>query len=283
MVDFGVVDTHVHLWDPERIRYPWLEGNDLLNKPYLLEEYRTHCKDVDVEQMVFLQCECDPGQFRDEVALITELAGIDSRLKGIVAFAPLENGENVRGDLEFLAENSLVKGVRRLIQSEEDLEFCIQPGFVRGVQMLEEFDLSFDICIYHPQLANTIRMVQECPNVRFILDHIGKPDIKNGLMDPWKQEIETLASLPNVLCKVSGLVTEADHANWTPGDLRPYIDHVISSFGFDRVVFGSDWPVAFQACEYPVWVETLAEAVSSYTSDEVRNLFRNNAIAFYRL
>jgi len=283
MIPFPIVDTHLHLWDPGNLRYPWLDGNALLNKPYLLADYRRACGPVQVEKMVFLQCECDFSQFQQEADWVTSLAQQDPRIAGIVPWAPLEKGDAARPALEKLAENPLIKGARRIIQFEPDIEFCLQPNFVKGVQALAAYNFSFDICIFHPQLANTIKMVQQCPNVKFILDHIGKPDIKNHLLDPWRAEIKQLASLPNVWCKVSGLVTEADHQHWTKEDLKPYIDHVIASFGFDRVMYGGDWPVAYQATEYPRWVETLEWAVSGCSETELRKLFHDNAVGFYKL
>ncbi|MCX6046937.1 MAG: amidohydrolase family protein [Chloroflexi bacterium] len=283
MIQFPIIDTHVHLWDPSYLRYPWLDDNLLLNKPYLLEDYKRACGPVTVEKMVFLQCECDFGQFREEADWVTSLAQQDPRLQGIVPWAPLELGDAACADLEKFAENPLIKGVRRIIQFEPDQAFCLRPDFVQGVQALADYNLSFDICISHSQLANTIKLVAQCPNVTFILDHIGKPDIKDHLLDPWRAEIKTLAGFPNVWCKVSGLVTEADHQHWTREDLKPYIDHVIASFGFDRVMYGGDWPVAYQATEYPRWVETLAWAVSGCSDAELRKLFHDNALAFYKL
>lgn len=283
MPAFPIIDTHLHLWDPGYLRYPWLDNNALLNQPYLLADYNRHCGPVQVEQMVFLQCEVDPAQFREEAAWVTSLAQHDRRIAGIVPWAPLELGDAARPELERFAANPLIKGVRRIIQFEPDSEFCLRPAFVKGVQALADYGLSFDICIFHPQLANTIKLVAQCPNVRFILDHIGKPDIKNRVLEPWRQEIKTLAGLPNVWCKVSGLVTEADHQHWTKEDLKPYIDHVIDAFGFDRVIYGGDWPVAYQATEYPRWVETLEWAVRGCSDTELRKLFRENAIVFYRL
>ena len=282
MADFPIVDTHIHLWHPDILRYPWLEDIPFLNKPYVLDDYRKACGAVDVEAMVFVQCDAQPKNGLTEAEWVTSLAEEDPRIKGIVAWAPLEEGEGARSHLEKLAENQLVKGIRRLIQSES-LEFCVQPGFIRGVQMLEEFGLNFDICIYHPHLANTIQFVKQCPDVQFILDHIGKPNIKNQAFEPWKREIKTLSEFPNVFCKVSGLVTEADFEKWTPEDLKPYIDHVIECFGFDRVIYGSDWPVAAQATEYPRWVNTLKWAVSGCSDDELKKLFHDNAIHFYKL
>ncbi|MDA0747195.1 MAG: amidohydrolase family protein [bacterium] len=282
MIDFPIVDTHVHLWDPKRLRYPWLDDLPALNRPFLLEDYREHCGVVQVERMVFLQCDCIASQFLDEVEWVTAVADGEPRIQGIVPFAPLEEGEEVRGALETLSQNPLVKGVRRLIQSE-DVAFCVQPDFVRGVQLLAAYDLSFDICIKHPQLANTIRMVRQCPEVQFVLDHIGKPNIKNGLMEPWARELKELAGFPNVWCKMSGVMTEGDLDGWTREDLKPYIDQVISCFGFDRMMFGGDWPVATLAGRYPEWVEALSWALEGCTEEEKKKLFHDNAIDFYRL
>ena len=284
MLPFPLIDTHLHLWDPGYLRYPWLDDNALLNKPYLLADYNRHCGPVQVEKMVFLQCEVDFTQFQQEAAWITSLAAQYPRIQGMVPWAPLEKGDAAKADVEaLLAANPLVKGIRRIIQFEPDLDFCLRPDFVKGVQLLADYGLSFDICISHIQLANTIKLVAQCPHVQFILDHIGKPDIKNQVMEPWQTEIKTLASFPNVWCKVSGLVTEADHQHWTKADLKPYIDHVIHAFGFERVIYGGDWPVAYQATDYPRWVETLTWAVSGCSDRELRQLFHDNAIAFYRL
>lgn len=283
MINFSIVDTHLHLWDPTHLRYPWLDSNTLLNKPYLLDNYHAACGPVQVEQMVFLQCECDFAQFMDEANWVTSLAQGDPRITGIVPWAPLEKGDAARSDLALLATNPLIKGIRRIIQFEPDQEFCLRPDFVKGVQALPDYGLHFEICISHEQLANTIKLVQQCPNVQFILDHIGKPNIKNHLYEPWKQELKILADFPNVWCKMSGLVTEADHQHWTKEDLKPYIDHVLECFGFGRTMYGGDWPVAYQATEYPRWVETLEWAIDGCSETELKHLFHDTAIAFYRL
>lgn len=277
-----IVDTHVHLWHPKQLRYPWLKQVPTLNRPYLLEDYSAAHGDLEVKSIVFVQCDTHPDDGLKETAWVTSLVATEPRIKGIVAWAPLEEGGQVAPFVEKLAEENLVKGIRRLIQGESD-DFCIQPNFVNGVKTLARYGLSFDICIFHPQLANAIRLVDQCPNVQFILDHIGKPDIKNQLFDPWKQELKTLAEFPNVHCKISGLVTEADHESWTPADLQPYIDHVIACFGFDRVIYGSDWPVSTLASDYKRWVHTLQVAVAGCSDDEMKKLFHDNAEKFYRL
>ena len=283
MLDFPIVDTHLHVWDPQLLRYSWLDDVPLLNKPYLLEDYDRACGPINVGKMVFLQAEVDSHLFMDEAEWVNSLADQDSRLGGIVPWAPLENGDAVGPVLEKLAAKPRIKGIRRIIQFEPDIEFCLQPSFIEGVQLLPRYNLSFDMCIAHFQMANTIKMVAQCPNVQFVLDHIGKPDIKNNLMDPWRAEIKTLSEFPNVCCKISGLVTEADHQHWTRDQLKPYIDHVIECFGFDRVMYGGDWPVAYQATEYPRWVETLLWAVEGCSEGELKKLFHDNAAAFYRL
>jgi L-fuconolactonase len=283
MPSFPIVDTHLHIWDLNRLRYPWLANVPLLNRDHLIGDYRAACGPVAVAKMVFLQCECDPAQFQQEADWVTEVAQLDPRIRGIVPWAPLEKGTEAEPALALLAANPLIKGIRRIIQFEADQEFCLQPDFVQGVQLLPAYDLSFDLCINHTQLANTIKLVRQCPDVSFVLDHIAKPDIKSGRLDPWRAELRELADMPNVWCKLSGLVTEADHAAWTPAQLQPYIDHVIACFGFDRVMFGGDWPVSTQATDYPRWVDTLDAALKGATPEQLRKLYVSNAEAFYRV
>ena len=283
MPNFPIVDTHLHLWDLGRLRYPWLASVPRLNRNHLIDDYRRACGPVQVAKMVFVQCECDPALSQQEADWVTKITRVDPRIRGIVARAPLERGDAANGALAALAANPLVKGIRRLIQSDADDAFCLRPDFVRGVQLLPRHGLTFDLCIFHRQLANTIQLVQQCPNVTFILDHIGKPDIKAGRLDPWRADLRALAALPNVWCKLSGLVTEADFTKWTAADLRPYLDHVIDCFGFDRVMFGGDWPVSTQACDYPRWVATLDEALRGCTPDELHRVYVRNAESFYRV
>jgi L-fuconolactonase len=283
MPHFPIVDTHLHLWDLGRLRYPWLASVPALNRSHLIADYRAACGAVAVAKMVFLQCECEPAQAGDECDWVTEVARVDPRLRGMVAWAPLERGEGAMPALERVAANPLVKGVRRIIQFEADQEFCLRPEFVRGVKLLPRFGLTFDLCINHRQLANTIRLVRQCPEVTFILDHIAKPDIKAGRLDPWRSDLRELAALPNTWCKLSGLTTEADQARWTAADLRPYIDHVMTCFGPDRVIFGGDWPVSTQATDYPRWVETVDWALAGCTPDELHRVYVRNAEAFYRV
>lgn len=283
MPSFPLVDTHLHIWDLGRLRYPWLASVPSLNRNHLIEDYRRACGPVAVAKMVFLQCECDPAQFTQEAEWVSEVARVDPRIRGMVTWAPLEKGDAAEVDLARLAANPLTRGIRRIIQFEADQAFCLRPDFVRGVQLLPRHGLTFDLCINHTQLANTLKLVRQCPNVQFILDHIGKPDIKAGRLDPWRAELRELAQFPNVACKLSGLTTEADHAKWNPADLRPYIDHVVDCFGVGRVIFGGDWPVSTQATDYPRWVQTVDDALHGCSPDELHQVYVRNAERFYRV
>jgi len=282
MPGFPIIDTHLHLSDPSRISYPWINSAPALNRPFTIDDYREACGNVEVEAMVFMEVDPNVDDRQEEIDFVCEVAATEPRLKGMIAQAPLERGAAIRPELENLANNPLIKGVRRLLQ-DEDVDFCLGASFIEGVRQLPDFGIPFDICIYHRHLANVVKMVQQCPDVQFILDHIGKPGIKDGLLEPWKSDLKDLAALPNVMCKISGMTTEADMENWTRDDLRPYFDHVIECFGFDRVVYGGDWFVASLATTYPRFVETLDWAVAGCSDDELKKLYRDNAQKFYQI
>ena len=283
MPNLPLVDAHLHLWDPRRFRMPWLDGNALLDRPYLLDDYNRHTEGIEVAAMVYLQVEVSPAYALLEARWVSELAMADPRIQGIVPWAPLEDGDRAASFLEALATiDPRIRGVRRLLQSEP-LDFGLQPDFVRGVRLLPRYELSFDLGISHLHLANAISLVRACPETSFVLDHIGKPDIATGRLDPWRAEIELLAALPNVCCKVSGMVTEAERGTWQPEDLAPYLAHVLGAFGEDRVLFGGDWPVCLMGSPYLRWVETLDALTTHLSEDAKRKLWAENARRFYRL
>jgi predicted TIM-barrel fold metal-dependent hydrolase len=279
-----IIDSHVHLWDPTVFRMPWLDGNKRLNKPYGLADYREATAGLPIEAFVYLQVEVNPAYGLLEARWAAERAVEDDRLKAIVAWAPLEDGAPCRTYLDALVQVSpLVKGVRRVTQAEPDIAFVSSPDFIAATRLLPGFGLSCDLCIDHPQLPSAITLVRACPETQFVLDHIAKADIKGHLMEPWRRQMAELAALPNVCCKISGMVTEADHEHWTPDDLAPYVAHVLDVFGEDRVLYGGDWPVVLNASPYRRWADTL-DALTAHLFPEAKGkLWGENARRFYEI
>jgi L-fuconolactonase len=283
MIDFPIIDSHVHLLDQKRFGYAWAAGVPALKRDWTPDDLAACAEPYAIEGFVFVEVDVDAGRHLDEAQWVENLANGDRRVRGCVACLPLERGEAIEPEIDRLARLSVVRGVRRLIQNQPDPDFALKPGFLEAIRLLPKRNLSFDICVFHHQLPNTLEMVRRCPEVSFVLDHIGKPGVKAGLLDPWRRHIREMAALPNVVCKLSGVTTEADHASWRREQLRPYIDHVIESFGVDRVMYGGDWPVSELAGRYAQWLETLDWATGQLTRVEKRKLFRDNAIKTYRL
>ena len=283
MNGLSIVDSHVHLWNPAQLRYSWLDGLPALNCAFLPADFATASVNSNVSKIIFVECGCEPAQSIAEVNWISDLAKNESRIKGIVAHADLEKGESVRADLQKLAASPLVKGIRRNLQGERNAEFCLRPEFVAGVKLLAEFGFTFDLCIRHDQLRAVAELMRRIPQVTFVLDHFGKPDVRGKKTEPWAVDLKSLASLPNVVCKISGLTTEADWKTWQPADLKIYFEQALKSFGFDRILFGGDWPVAMQATSYERWIEAVCELFSFATETDCVKLFQTNAERIYRV
>ena len=284
MPNFSVVDTHVHLYDPSRLSYPWMKHAPALDRPHLVEDYVRAFAGVDIESIVFVEVDAAPGDQRAEAYFVQEQAKFEPRLKAMVASIPLELGAAAETHLIEYAKLPLARGVRRLIERHHQQPgWALADDFVVGVKLLSKFDLTFDLCLFHPQLSEVTELVRRCPEVNFVVDHIAKPGIRAGLREPWSEDLRKLGRLPNVWCKISGVVTEADHANWTETVVSPYIAHAIDCFGFERVMFGSDWPVSELATSYQRWVEVVDAVVGSASQGERRKLYHDNAVAFYRL
>lgn len=280
MPNFPIVDSHLHLWDPKRLSYPWLFPP--LDRPFLPADFRAASAGVDIEALVFLECDAAVEQAMDEARAVLEWAREETRIAAMVCNAPLERGDAVRADLERLAGTEKVRGVRRIYQDQPDPAWCLRPDFVTGVRALADYGLSFDLCLKHPQLQATIGLADACPNVPMVLDHIAKPGIATGLMQPWADQMRDLARRENVVCKLSGVATEAA-ADWTPATLRPYIDVALEAFGPSRIMFGGDWPVSTLAITYPAWVALVDDAIADLSETEQRQIFRDTAKGFYRL
>ncbi|MBV9111345.1 MAG: amidohydrolase family protein [Hyphomicrobiales bacterium] len=283
MPNFAIVDSHVHLYDIGRFSYGWLDGAPKLKRTSLLEDFDRARGPVEVDKIVFAEVAVDPGLHLEEAAFIQGLADKDARLAGMVAHAPLEKGKTVEADLVALKKHRILRGIRRLIETERDPSFCIQPDFIEAVKLLPKHGLTFDICVKHWALTYGLELARRCPEVTFILDHIGKPDIRHGLQEPWRSQIREIAALGNVVCKISGVITEAGHARWNKEDIKPYIGHVIETFGFDRVMYGSDWTVSNLTHPYPAFVELLDEMLEGTSKADKRKLYRDTASRIYRL
>jgi L-fuconolactonase len=281
--DFPIVDSHVHLYDVKRLRYPWLKCVPKIDRTYLLADFDRARGPVAVDKLVFAEVAVDRGQHLQEAAFVQEMADADPRLCGMVAHLPVEEGEAIERDLIALKRFKGLRGIRRLIETEHNPSFCLEPGFIAGVKLIGRHGLTFDICVKHWALVFAIELARRCPEVSFILDHIGKPGIKHGLKEPWWGQMRELAQLSNVVCKISGAITEADHGAWTKEQVKPYVAHAIDCFGFERVMYGSDWTVSELTHAYPTWVEILDEVAAGASATERRKLYRDNAIRIYRL
>jgi L-fuconolactonase len=271
-----LIDAHIHFWDPERLHYAWLEEIPALHRrfgPEALPEGR--------RSYVFVQADCRAEETWAEIAWITELAG-QAPIVGIVAYAPLHEGPAARPELERLAGHELVVGVRRLLQGEPE-SLLRSEDLASGVGMLAELGLTFDACVTHEQLPAVTALAKRCPDVTIVLDHLGKPDVVGGRLDPWRADLAALAESPNVVCKLSGLTTEADHDAWTPDDLRPYLAHALACFGPERCLVGSDWPVATLATSYERWFDILLEFLADLPRPAREAILAGNASRVYGL
>jgi L-fuconolactonase len=260
---------------------PWIDGIDALHRRFGMDTFAEYTRGLTIEQIVYVQVDVTPGYGLLEARWAAQQ---DGRIAGVVAWAPMDDGAIVASYLDALKElGPRIKGVRRLLQSEPNADVLVAPDLLQGLRLLPRYGLSFDICIRHHQLERTIEMVRACPETQFVLDHLGKPDVAARKLDPWREHIAELAEQPNVVCKVSGLVTEADHARWSIDDLRPYVSHVLQVFGEDRVLFGGDWPVVTLAATYHEWVDALDELTSSTSPKAKQKLWAENARRIYRL
>lgn len=271
-----VVDAHVHLWNPDRMCYRWLDGSGLNRR---MDAAALRAASGAVGDFVAVQADCNSTQSMAEVRWLTEQADDLPGLHGIVAFAPLEQGDRVRDQLRALRDLPLVVGVRRLIQDERP-GFAVGDQFLAALGVLGDVGFPFDICARSGQLDEVIEMVRRTPAVQFVLDHVGKPAIG---MDSgtWRRQIIELAGLPNVVCKLSGLMTEFVAG---PPDLqavRPFLKHALAVFGPTRCLFGSDWPVMTTATTYPDWLALVSDLLPR--GEDRRAVLLDTAERVYRL
>jgi predicted TIM-barrel fold metal-dependent hydrolase len=276
-----IIDTHQHLWDLDLFAYSWLDDVPALRKSFRMEDYLKAGESLDIEKSVHLEADVDEAYMLDETRHILALAEQDNPLQGVVACGRPEK-PHFEDYLDQIAVHPKLKGIRRVLHTQPD-DLGQSSLFAENIRRLEAYGLSFDICVLARQLPIAIGLVSKCPKVSFILDHCGVPQVKERVLDPWRQHILEVSKFPNVVCKVSGLVAYADPEKWTPEDLRPYVNHVIECFGWDRVMFGSDWPVCTLSARLQQWVETLTLLTRDASEEKQRKLFYKNAARVYRL
>jgi len=275
-----IVDAHVHFWDPGTLHYPWLDEIPALKRAFLPADYRAAVGNVAVSKVLFVEANCRADETLREVAMIERLAETEPTIAGIVAFEDLTAGLGVGGS--GLGRSPLVKGVRQNIQGQP-AGFCVQPAFVDGVREVGRRGLTFDLCATHDQLRDVVQLVRLCPSTRFVLDHCGKPAIKEGRAERWRTDIAALAVYENVACKMSGLLTQAAPEAWNDEDLLPYADWVIRCFGTQRVLYGSDWPVLTLAGSYCDWYGFTQAFTATWTAAERDGFYGGNAVTVYGL
>ena len=280
MSDVKVIDSHIHFWDPDRLPYPWLRAEPRLRRAFRPESLRTGS--VAVEGLVFVEADCQPPQPVAEVEWALGLSSPSLPIVGAVASTSLDLAV-LEPELQALQQVPAVKGVRRLLQDVRP-GFCAEPDFVRAVRSLAGPGLVFDLCVRDHQLREVTALVRRCPEVTFVLDHVGKPRVRSAPERSWLADLERLAALPNTRCKLSGLATEVVEpiGDGRPGELfRPYLEHALQAFGPSRCMFGSDWPVASLAVTYEGWFDHVTAALAGFSTAEVDQVLRGTALRVY--
>jgi L-fuconolactonase len=273
------IDTHQHFWKYDPLEYGWI-GPEMstLRRDFLPPDLEAEIRAAGIDGVISVQAR----QTREETAWLLEMAAANDFIKGVVGWVPLVSPD-VTADLEGFAAAPKLRGVRHVLQDEPDEHYLLREDFNAGIRALQPFGLVYDLLIFERRLPQTIAFVDGHPGQAFVLDHIAKPRIREGVIEPWRTNIGELAKRENVFCKVSGLVTEADWEGWTPEGLRPYLDAVLEAFGPSRLMFGSDWPVCRAACEYRRWAEVVRAWAAPLSAAEQDDLFGNTACRVYGL
>lgn len=274
-----LVDAHHHLWEYNYRDYVWMSGEmTSLRRNFLVPELEAVMRDADVDGTVVVQAR----QSTQETEWLLGLAKRNPFILGVVGWVPLCTPE-VAEELDRFALRPQLKAVRHVLHDEPDDIYMLRDDFNRGVALLRDRHLAYDILIYERHLPQTIEFVDRHPQQVFVVDHIAKPRIKEGALSPWRENLRELALRQNVYCKVSGMATEADWKNWNAGQLKPYFDVVLSAFGADRLMFGSDWPVLTLAGDYNRWVNTFRSFIAELSPDEQERICSRTAKTVYRL
>ncbi len=276
---FTAIDAHHHFWRYTPEEYGWIDDSmAILRRDFLPVDLAAELAPVGVEGVVSVQAR----QTLKETRWLLDHAARHDFIRGVVGWAPLVQ-PGIEEILAELAGNPKLVALRHVVQAEPDDSFILREDFNAGIRTLRQFGLGYDILIFEKHLPQTIRFVDRHPDQVFVVDHIAKPRIREGILSPWRENIRELAKRPQVYCKLSGLVTEADPANWSRSTLAPYIETVLEAFGPARLMFGSDWPVCLLGVTYAGWMELAREAVPALSPAEKARIFGGTAKEAYRL
>lgn len=273
------IDSHQHFWCYHAAQHVWMnEQMETLRRDYLPEELQPLLEALGFAGSVAVQAR----QMLEETEWLLQLADRWDFIKGVVGWVDLRSPE-LRAQLTKYSAHPKLRGVRHVVHDESDDNFMLLPEFRRGIGWLEEFGLTYDLLLFPKHLPVAINLVEEFPNQLFVLDHIGKPSIKEGQISPWKENLEGLARFKNVYCKLSGMVTEALWGGWQPADFHRYLDIVIGAFGDDRVMIGSDWPVCTLSGSYAATIRIVTEYVQNLPGKVQERILGANCARFYGL
>ena len=272
------IDAHHHFWNYNADEYAWLDGPmESLKRDFTPTDLKPLLDAAGINAVVSIEAR----QTEIETAYLLNHASQNDWIAGVVGYIPLES-PTVRVSLERFTQNRHFRGVRKVLQGQP--EGCMRgDDFNRGIAHLKHFNIAYDILIFAKQIPEAVELVDRHPQQIFVLDHLAKPRIEDGGYEPWAGDIRRLAERPNVYCKISGMVTEADWKTWSPSTLQPYFDATIDTFGPNRLMFGSDWPVATVASEYSRWVDTVKTWTAALSETEQERLWAGTAIEAYRL
>jgi L-fuconolactonase len=274
-----IIDSHHHFWRFNPTDYGWINDSmSAIRRDFLAEDLRDSIQAAGVDGVISVQAR----QSLEETHWLLSIANDNKFIRGVVGWVPLIS-DRLKTDLEAVAAAPKLRAVRHVLQDEPDDQFMARDDFNRGVALLKEFNLAYDLLIYERQLPVAIRLVDRHPEQVFILDHLAKPKIKTGETEPWAKNLRELARRPNVFCKISGMVTEADWQNWTQQQLKEYFDIALEAFGIDRLLAGSDWPVCLVACGYKRWWDILRQWTAAMPESESEKFFGLNAVKAYGL
>jgi len=273
------IDAHHHLWRYTPEEYGWInDAMHALRRDFLPGDLAAEMRAAGVSGAIAVQAR----QTMDETHWLLDLADGCEAIRGVVGWAPISSAEEFAAAIQELAGRTKLKGLRHIVQAEPD-DFLLRKDFNRGIRAMGGSGLVYDVLVYERQLPHAIKFVDQHPEQMFVLDHIAKPLIREGVMEPWASLVRDLAKRENVWCKISGMVTEAEWRAWTPESLRPYLDVVVEAFSPRRLLVGSDWPVCLVASGYRQWFDVLDEYFSGFAESEREAVFGKTAKQVYRL